>query len=97
VITNYPIKYFVRDSGETIEDSIQTDVTWEGEDLGFIAELVANYAWDNNDGWEWLKFGAIIVLVTDRGHGLEELGDFEITVDYSPDFYAKSVKKEREK
>lgn len=77
------LKYYIKDHGQGPEDAIS--ITHSFKDLTLfdpdeLAELCANYAWDHNDGWEWLRDGGVLSVIFDG----EELGDFEITVDMEP-------------
>lgn len=81
------VSYYVKDHGEKIEDATTTQVRPFGaghhED---IACEVAEYAWDHNDGWEWMNTGSVVFSLVLDG---KDVGDFEITVDYDPVFHAR--------
>ena len=65
--------------------------TLDSFSLESAAEECAEHEWDYRDGWEWMTSGSILVLVTEDG---EELGRYDISVEYDPSFSA--TKKDEE-
>ncbi len=91
------IGYFVKDSGETINDvryfdnvTMFYDYPLDDHDKEEIVEDLSDLIWDQDDGWEWLDSGTEISLVIDG----EYQGDFKVTVETTPVFSAEKVKKD---
>lgn len=80
--------YFVKDHGEGPEDAIEFRSVWEETDANEIAKDAAEHAWDENDGWEWLKNGAVLTICKDG----KPIGDFVIEIEFFPSFYASPTK-----
>ena len=85
------IGYFIKDCGQTMEDTIYFDeqaIVNPKEEIilwgNVWAEKASDYAWDHNDGWEWLRTGTVLTIV----FGKEEMGDYEIELDNKPCFNA---------
>ena len=83
------IYYYTIDDATTIEEwssSYEEDVDYA------LAEEIAQYLYDECDGWEWMpKFGVEITFVD----GLESrkvIGKYHVYVEYDPTFYAREVK-----
>ena len=53
-----------------------------------LIEEACEYAWSENDGWEWLKDGHVLTLIIDD----KEYGDYEISIDFEPVFCAEEVR-----
>lgn len=87
------IGYYIKDHGQTIEDVTYFDenAIVDLEDPidieGFVCDA-AQWAWDYNDGWEWLNGGAMFSMVVDD----EGIGDFNVYVDFDPSFSSSKVK-----
>jgi len=78
--------YYVKAQGQTIKDVtyLKNNYYADPNYYDYYAEDVCDYAWDHNDGWEWIRTGTVITLVL----GDKEIGDFEINVDCRPTFTA---------
>lgn len=80
------IGYYIKDGGGTIEDVIYTDCVAASSIFDrFDVEEVCDWIMEFNDGFEWLRTGVILTLVIDG----KEVGDYKITVEYEPTFYAE--------
>lgn len=81
------IGYMIKSHGHTIEDTTYfKDVySFDEEQKEDIIEDACNYAWNHNDGWEWLRDGEIITLVSDG----VEMGDFVVEVEFDPSFIVR--------
>lgn len=86
--------YYCKNQGQSLEDTIYfKDITEHDYDQVYyddFAESASEHAWDHNDGWEWLRDGSVLTLVIDE----KEIGDFKITVETEPVFYASKIKEE---
>lgn len=85
----YTYKYFCPAQGQSIEDAIEFESNASPLECNYddIATEAAEYAWYENDGWEWLRDGAILRIA----QGAKILGDFEITVETVPQFCAEYI------
>lgn len=65
---------------------------WELEDLLNDAEQLikeaCEFAWNADDGWEWIKDGTEITLIIDG----KKYGTYEINIELEPVFFASEVK-----
>lgn len=77
-------KFKCWDDNEAPFETVPDDA-WEAEafDAQHAAQEYAEYSWNNRDGWEWLRDGAII-FVNDG----ETSTRMEIDVAHEPVFYA---------
>jgi len=81
------VGYIVKSHAHTIEDTTYFKDVYsidEDEKRELIRDA-CEYAWDHNDGWEWLSDGTIITLVI---NGVEQ-GDFPIEVESEPVFIVR--------
>lgn len=72
------------------------DTGWDGFDSE-DAEEAAEWAWDNNGGWEWMRDGATVHVraLEDLPDGSVKSGDvrhYRIEVEIVPQFNATRVK-----
>ena len=87
----HSIGYFSKDQCETIEDAAtfrkgyRFTQNWLDDDLRELSNEAAKHMWEKKDGWEWMRDRAELTLVKD---GEEELGDFDVTIDFDPVFYS---------
>lgn len=83
------LKYYIKGHSHTPEDAVTIKTPAYGDltlfDGDELAEMCASYAWDHNDGWEWLRDGETLSLIL----GGQEIGDYEITVETEPVFSAR--------
>ncbi len=82
------VAYYFKEQCETIEDAISCHV----KNAHLIAEEAiavhaAEHAWNHDDGWEWMNFGCVMSLVIDG----KDVGDFKITVEEVPEFWARKL------
>jgi hypothetical protein len=61
-----------------------------GANFEWLAEEAAEYAWQYNDGWEWIRSGEeFAIFAYDKEFEQTTLlGIYQLRVDFSPDFYA---------
>ncbi|MCP4948863.1 MAG: hypothetical protein GY923_15305 [Aestuariibacter sp.] len=84
-MAKYQFYYFSPSCGNSFEDK---DLFYDGDcnDWGKqeLAEMAAEYAWDNNDGWEWLSDGTQLVITDSNKY----ITTATISVEMEPTFYA---------
>jgi len=77
------VGYFVKELGQTLKDTTYFKSVPFVTDEEDLVNDACEYAWDHNDGWEWLNEGTIIITLVVEG---KELGDFPISTEYDPRF-----------
>jgi hypothetical protein len=83
------VGYIIKSHSHTLEDAIYFKDVYsidEDEQRDLICDA-CEYAWDHNDGWEWLRDSVIITLVCDG----VDCGDFMVEVDYVPSFIVRRI------
>jgi len=81
------VGYIIKSHSHTLEDTIYFKDVYsidEDEQRDLIHDA-CEYAWNHNDGWEWLRDGEVITLVCDG----VDCGDFPVEVDYDPSFIVR--------
>lgn len=89
------IGYYIKDHGDGLDEARTVELpAVSASDLEITASRVAEHIWDHEGGWEWMdnngKVAVISLVVVGR-----DVGDFAITVESVPVFWARSIKTER--
>lgn len=85
---NKPIGFYIKDGGDTVEDTIYTDCLFDPKwPFRLQVDEICEWIMSNNDGSEWLETGTVLTIVIDG----QEVGDYEITVDWEPTFYSEKI------
>lgn len=84
------LKYYIDDrDNDTDAQHLTRKWDWQNnfsEDPEQFAVQAAEYCQDHRDGWEW-EWPKVFVILD----GNEEVGRFEVTREYAPEFYATEV------
>lgn len=83
---------YVPNLGDEKGDVEEFDSVWamRKENLDYIAEDAAISLWYKRNGWEWMRNEDVKMVIMSQDK--IALGEFEISIDFNPSFYAHIIR-----